>query len=322
MEISELLVIEKPYILGNPARTITDDITTFINKNNNVSHVFFQINNNTLTKIFFDLDGTSDALEDLRKLDSHFNNLHIKHLNVFSGTGFHFYVYIKPVSINTIIIANFQEEIRTKLSLDTFDKVVKGDKSRLSRIPNTINPKTCNYCITLTSKQVQTLNYLEIRKLSQFPQELTLCDGELLLLEDKEQVLNEIFDINNHTTNTHSLRKLTNDEYNFVFKMLPPCIQDWLNNYDGKSKSYKERLYLITYLKELGVNFEIVSNFIYTLLDDSKVNHVFIQEDQVARLFNKSYESGSCRSLKDTFKCSNCELYPYPAKTYINKIVK
>ena len=193
--------VKFPRAVGNPIQTIIHDFNTFITfyKLNNCKLPVFTSNNSywdydkygnpsnvVYEKLFFDLDidtgfTVEQAHEDAKKLAEFCFENKIPHSTVFSGNGFHFYVYFKPkvytldVKLSQTIkgIANY---LKTELELKSANLMVAEPK-RLVRVPYSkyVTQKNAEgwqpmdwFCIPLTKEQLQ-LPLNEIRLLSKNP---------------------------------------------------------------------------------------------------------------------------------------------------------
>jgi len=190
-----------PRAVGNPIQTIIHDFNSFITfyKLNNGKTPIFTSNNSywdydkygnpsniVFEKLFFDLDNDTgfsieDAHEDCKKFAEFCTEHKIQHSYVFSGNGFHFYIYFKPkvytldakLSQKIKGIANY---FKKELDLKTANLMVAEPK-RLVRVPYSkyVTQKSSDgwcpkewFCIPLTKEQLY-LSLDEIRELSKNP---------------------------------------------------------------------------------------------------------------------------------------------------------
>lgn len=105
--------------------------------------------------IFNDLDSENDldaARYDAMKLIRAMHDNGIRTRLYFSGAkGFALYVDFKPFTVDEMtfksVISIWLEKLRTLYHINTLDDCVKDGMSRVSRIPNTLHPKSNLYCV-------------------------------------------------------------------------------------------------------------------------------------------------------------------------------
>ena len=99
-----------------------------------------------IDKIFFDLDAPKTCWEATKKLHNHLLKQNLMHVALFSGGGFHVYVFTKDNDINNPknSIKNAQHKIANDAGITIgkpkkcdVDEHVIGDIARIARIPNT-----------------------------------------------------------------------------------------------------------------------------------------------------------------------------------------
>lgn len=122
-----------------------EELNDYIKKTNGVASCYVSVYDTnkemTLDKFVFDLDDTniSIALEDAKEL---VRRVRLPWTVLFSGKkGFHVYVFLSPVKLRRDIARYYLKKVQDDLSsgLKTVDPHVKGDVSRIIRIPNTLN---------------------------------------------------------------------------------------------------------------------------------------------------------------------------------------
>lgn len=318
------LQITLPNWFGNPTRHYIEtktDLIKFFKTNNGIAPLFYSVYgiDNTIDRIFFDFDGEESFME-VKKLAEYLHNNNIKHIVLFSGRGFHIYIIVKkyiPKNKKATIL-NFQQYIISEVKLSKVDKAVIGDISRLARIPNSINQKSGLYCIYLSLTEVLNLNFEDIKKLALRPRNYFDSGEELIDLSK--------FDIDTPIQNgkhnnlyntlepkTFNITRLNEEEFNNIVNILPPCIKNFVNEYDGASSFYKKRFDMILFLRDFGLDLEMITKFLYTLMTEKKFKKV-MREERIDRVYEKEYASPACNTLKIDFKCVYCDLYPNPVK--------
>lgn len=324
------LTITLPNWFGNPARhyiKTKDELVKFFKANNGINPLFYSVYGveNIIDRVFFDFDG-EESFEDVRRLVLYLYKNNIKHTILFSGRGFHVYVIVKkyiPKNKKATLL-NFQHYIIAENQLYKVDKVVIGDISRLARIPNSINQKSGLYCVYLSIDEVLNLEFKDIKKLAVRPRDYFDESGELFDISkfdiDEESDKKEYNNIFNKSTNNFNIKKLSKEDFNNIVEVFPPCIKNFINEYDGSGSFYKKRFDMILYLRDIGFDLEVITNFLYTLMDENKFKKV-MQEERIDRVFNKDYSSPACNTLKIDFECVYCELFPNPVKKWVEKFL-
>jgi hypothetical protein len=109
--------------------------------------------NPKLEFVFFDLDGKG-SFEDSKKLSAYFEKeSYSPYYIINSGNGFHVLLRIKKEEISKKQLELFYDKILSEIKLESFDNHVKGDISRMIRIPGTINLRGGNICHFLESNK-------------------------------------------------------------------------------------------------------------------------------------------------------------------------
>lgn len=168
------------------------------------------------------------------------------------------------------------------------DRRVWGDLVRISRIPNTWNPKRQRFCIPMTRKMVEqadphTLN--ELSKEQMFFDIKHLYLGNLLYRVpsefDKKQLEITICDYHmepGYEPNPDLTRSI------LKHMEIPYCIRKLLSI---TTLDWELRFWLIVYLRERGLNEEQVAHVLTDSLRPDYAEHaIFGQERQVWRAFN------------------------------------
>ena len=171
-----------PRTVGNPYRTIVytkEEMFKNVNSWNcrkNVYYSLYDTTNYNLDKVAYDLD-SDKSLDNMNILHKSFCNMNIKHLMLFSGSGFHFYFFTKNYKgIKNLkdCLRNVQIHYLDKLCLSydddysDVDRMLIGDINRIIRVPNTFNKKAGLYCIPVTREDLgRGLKYIKNKAKSQ-----------------------------------------------------------------------------------------------------------------------------------------------------------
>ena len=261
-------------------------------------------------KIYYDFDDKScNAYEECLKLHEECDKEDIKHMIIFSGRGYHLYIFTKPKLINykKEAIRGGQEYFINKLKL-LVDKQVIGNVAQLARIPNTFNIKAKRFCIPLIRDEFMKgdLYVKGIAKEQHFVKDVVMC--------------RKLFDISpwdKESPKDFNIKMTKNAKACDIslgnIKDIPPCLDTLMCNDDMK---WKERYLVILYFKEKGYLKEEVFEVLKKCLSPKKLNHCVKEERQLQYLFNRDdLMFPSCEKLKEegfcTGKCLffNCVVY-------------
>jgi hypothetical protein len=256
--------------IGIPFRKVVHskcEALNIVNEYNGMKRIFFslyEMDNNPvrespiLSHIWFDFD-SNKSQENTIKLHEWCKEKDIEHLCVFSGGGFHFYIFTDKQKINNSknALMKIHHDIMNELKFTygdnhecDVDGHIIGDIARIVTIPGTYNVKRKKYAISLKEEELYK-SLEEIKKLA-----------------DKQRC--EIFI---YGKNKFSLDKYRDIENNYNYKSLqicetaidfncdedinkfPPCIKRILINED-ESGNWKGRWYATLFMQEYGLNDE------------------------------------------------------------------
>lgn len=287
---------------------------------------------------------------DILKLESHLNSKKLLRVWVFSGGGFHLYLYIKnkPVNkkyfckrvlvyLNNIVYKNNKEKIvddKGKTREKTiYDHYCPLKLSQLARIIGTYNPKRKSYCISLTREQL--LSGLDnIKELAKKSQKKVNYIGNNLILFDNS------FDSEEEDHNCSILIDNTNIEISddvfdtlensgILKQEIPPCIRKLLLK--DQDLGYNERYLLITFLYRCGLPKPEIIEVLKLTLSAKKLFHVcgvikdgYIPspiersrvETQIQNIISNDYYI-SCEQLIDADLCSKICMTKDPLHYFI-----
>ncbi len=181
-----------------------------------------------------------------------------------------------------------------KLNLDP---AVKGDRSRLGRVPNTYNLKRRRYCIPISEEDIKEGHEFikEKAKKQQFqyhyygteyfdmqPYDVEKEDGYDYLILDSEDELK----INEHK----------------ILKDLPLCIAGLLQK---GSVGWRQRYLIIVGLRELGYTLGETISLLKAFLSEKKFKHCMIEEQNQPKTIYQRPELyfPKCSSIKKEGYC-------------------
>jgi hypothetical protein len=313
--------------VGTPKRFLMDSIEKtiqFIKENLSKTNLYITnykysrlIENNRFKKIdynsafvdsmFFDID-KGNFYENTMKFHKWLVRQNILHRINCSGNGFHVIVYIKPLVGNNkkIALYNAMKYLNEKLKLNAEEKTF-GDISRLRRIENTFNFKANRFCIPLNNETIN-LSWEEIKKIAEEPQgQIYYFGEELLNISNFSEWSNNDFNSNSngYYDKNYPANVLKVEDVEF-----PQCIKNILNK---KEKNFRDRFVLISFLKNAGVKYSEVVNFLKKELTEIRLHHNrwlesdfqhCIRERQIEQIFKKNFLFPSCDSLKKMGYCN------------------
>ena len=170
------------------------------------------------------------------------------------------------------------------------DRRVWGDLVRISRIPNTWNPKRQRFCIPMTHKMIDTA---DPQKLNELSKQQMFFDVKHLYIGNSLYRPPTEFDKKQYETTLCDYRMEPNYEPNpdmtrtILRSMeLPYCIRKLLSI---TTLDWSLRFWLIIYLRERGLNESQVTQVLTDSLRPDYAEHaIFGQERQVWRAFNSA----------------------------------
>lgn len=279
-----------------------------------------------LDKIYIDTDpqdynSVDDMMTALIKFDM--KNRKYKRLYIFSGRGFHIYVFIDAIDI--VYKESYIENIQLELIENTgiiIDNSCVGRVDKLARIVGSRNMKSKLFCISLTNSELY-LSYSEIQNIAQKQRKtLYLISGDNFPVrkdfdfeKNKYKNLDIKIDINNILSNKSTLIDKMKD-YGIDVEKIPNCI---LNIINTDEIGFEERCILILYIKYCGLSIDECRDILKLILDPSRYYHVTGEiigdvnrkylgrvENQDRNIYKKDYYL-SCKLIKKKGFCLNCE---------------
>ena len=324
-----LLYNRFPRELADPKRfrvESMEEMFAHMNKYNGKRRIFVSVYNwdskvreIVLDKIWFDLDSPS-CLENTKKLHEWCMKKNYKHMMVFSGRGFHFYLLTKNYSsLNDPkrTLYNCHKHIAKEVGLsigegDTFDIDwhIVGDVRRVATIPETWNNKRQRYAMCITEDDLNK-KYETIRGKAKSQYLGGVVYGEEgfdvkpfdCLIKEFSSPLQYECD---------SLVEINKDE---ALKNLPLCIKVWLSR---EHVGWKRRGWITMWLRSKGLwreklkepmpaMYEEARSLLRQYLTKEEFEHMNSHEDgfQLRYLFfhNNKNSFPTCENIKAMGEC-------------------
>lgn len=306
-----------PKIVGLPRTIVFNDkeYLKFINLHNGIKKSIFEsvykcdiiknsadFNNVEINKLFFDFDLEYSWVE-ANKFYLYLKKNKIKHSVLFSGGGYHIFVYTIPYKAKNIksCIYNSQTYFIDKLNLKC-DSQILGDSSRLRRTPNTYNRRRNRFCIPLTEEQFEKGDEF----IKQFAKNQNFVTNTMI---GKELFDISKFDVKQENEDFITIDDNFADSYNAdYFNNAPDCIQRLLLD---ENAGWKQRYLIILFYKERGYSRNEVHEILKKHLSPRKLAHCTQEERQLQYLFSRDdLVFPSCDSIKiDGYCKSKCKKY-------------
>lgn len=269
-ELLALLFPSYPREFAKPCRFFVKskkELMNYINKYNGKTRCFCSIYNYcqenktpVIDKVFLDLDR---SVEDARKVHEWLNKHDLSHVILFSGKGFHIYIFTEP-TLAKDELRGFQIFLEKELGI-SIDHQTIGDVARMATIPFTLNTKRMRYCIPLTEDQL----YLSEKEISDLAKKQF---HEAIIYGQKKLILSPYSSYCSQTVDFFEKIEESNaeiDEDKFL-KALPSCIAYHLKK---KNPNHRERGIIIMYLVEMGFNENTIKNILKKYLTEEKYIH-------------------------------------------------
>ena len=249
-----------PFEIAFPARVKVydwQDVAYYVNKWNGIKRLYYSLysvsEDAVLDKVWFDFD-SHKAYDIVLKFHDWLKSKNVKHSVVFSGGGFHLYIFIKPVKLdrNTLYQAHwhFINALGLKVISDPHesdvDSHILGDVRRVATIPGTFNIRRKRFAIALTEDELMS-GLDKIQDLAKHTQrfEVPVIGNELYVLEN---VSNSAVKTANIELPAVNIDLPATDE----LKMFPPCVQAILLNVNELG-DWRGRWYATTFMVEMGL---------------------------------------------------------------------
>ena len=280
---------EFPRYAGIPNRFLVNspkELSDIIFKYNGIRDIYIEIyKDKFVDKIMFDLDSGSCFLN-VRKLHDYLMKHNLRHIVFFTGRGFHVYVEVKSHGVkdprNALI--NVSNKIAKDVGLIygdpktcDLDHHIRGDLSRIARVPYTINTRSGLYCCSISEYMLRTYSFDEIKKYAKNPDRLYWKYGELCINLSEYDCYSSDLDI--------PLEDIPKVDLSVnVSEKLPQCISNMLRIKDLR---YRDRYLLIVALKSLAFTENETKNILKKYLSEEKYKHCVFEEHQVRHVYRR-----------------------------------
>ena len=322
-----------PRQIGTPRRypiNAMNEFITFVDKWAGKVRLFPTVYNYTanedvdnknlkVDKIFFDFD-SKKCFDNIKAFHNWLMVKDLKHVVLFSGAGFHVYVFTKNyknLKNKKDALYNAQHYFAKELGFSVgdskeadIDEHIVGDVARIATLLGTWNVKRKRFCVCVTDTVINNLSYDDIRESA------------------KKQFLNykiygdELFDISKFDTDrpyhieqfiSNPKIKLQIDNDKFLAS-LPPCVANMLMM---KHLGYKRRGYVIMYLRDSGYYLNETIQILQKYLQPAEFIHCATRRmapghkvtgEEQPQYFYKPYVKGkhnfpNCDKLKKWGEC-------------------
>jgi hypothetical protein len=259
----------------------------------------------TIPAIYIDLDEWGRSYDDMVNLHLWCKARSIKHFVLFSGRGYHVFIFLKQGLKNpSNALYSFSNYLEQKLD-GIYDNTAKGNIAKLSRIPWSYNLKRGAYCNPLREDQLLDSSYEEHFKLSQKQQFINPTIGHKLLDISKfseEKVFSKYkLSLDDNQEVVGSVIEAVEKGVLFYDKM-PPCIDVMLKegklNYEGRSMVIK---YFSTYGYSLGQMKEMFRHS----LNPETYKHAI--DTHIEVMYKNGFKKElSCNKVKTAGMCPGC----------------
>jgi len=245
-----------------------NELSDLINKTNGTTRCFATVydyhdKNRTpsITSVFIDLD---DGISNARKIHKWLIERNIKHVVIFSGKGFHIYVFTEETTDKTEL-RGFQFYLEKELDV-TVDHQVVGDLARIATIPFTLNTKRMRYAIPLSGDELLSLSEEQISEIAKQQRKSYKIEGEKLLkLEGYSKFFTN--NLQNAQVNEDVIAEVKDDKF---LSSLPKCVAYHLKK---GNPNHRERGVIITYLMETGYTLKMIDSVLKKYLISEKYYH-------------------------------------------------
>ena len=280
---------------------------------------FPDIANLVVDKVCFDFDDDSGKNGDIRCLVDtkalHEKVKDVKHAIVFSGRGFHVYIFTDSEKLQNPkeAIKNFQTKMEVDLEL-MLDRTIKGDIARILTIPGTFNIRRNRFAIFVSDEDLK-MGYEYIKeKAKKQHSELTIYGEKLLSLKEFDTATVRI---NMEDFKMTDYNETVEEE---VLKNAPPCIIRMLKE-DG---DFRSRWLFTLYMKEMGhsadVTNEIAKKYFskFKRTDRYKDNYTHYKKVKTLNyVYSKEDFFPNCATIYSEGKCpGRCKHFPIENRFY------
>lgn len=310
------LIENWPREIGIPYRKMIRNKNEFwenINLFNGLKTIYYSLyncneegsyENCLIDKLWFDMDN-DNSLKCILNFHKKLKNL--KHLLIFSGRGFHVYIFTKGYEFiknkkDCLYNAqlNMLKFIGLKEKID-IDERPLGDIARIVRVPNTQHIETKKFCITLTEEDLEKgLDWIK-EKAKKPCYEFTYYGNELFDISKFDIERTEKIEMIKIPENV----KIEIDR-NSLLKNIPVCISNMM------IKDYVDwdsRYHIISYFRDRGYIIQETNEILIKYLKGKikhghdNYEHCILTEKQLQYLYKRPELFFSCDRIKKDGHC-------------------
>lgn len=262
-----------PFETAMPYRITVNNknkLYSLINNINGIKRLYYSLynidkeyrKNPNIDKIFFDLD-SNNSVENIKKMHKWAKKYDYKHLIIFSGGGFHFYIFTKngdflrdSKSALTQAHHDIAKEIGLTIGEPKFadiDNHIIGDIQRIATIPNTYNVKRKKFAIPVEIEMLENIEDLKTRATKQ-KFNYTIYGTQLFDMKKYQEI-----DSRNVSSEFKDFKKIDLHIDDQDIENLPPCVQQILLNLNDKG-NWKGRYYTTCILLDMGYELNYIDN--------------------------------------------------------------
>ena len=252
------------------------DLYTTVYHFSKVENGRVDFNSAIIDKIFIDVD----SKEELKKIQNIIEKTNWKKTMLFSGRGFHLYIFIEPINgiegwLKKLAIQQWvKSNLVEKFDLSV-DRVVIGDLARITRITNTFNFKGGRYCIPLDKKLIFS-SYENIQEMAKRQTVNWEFFGD-------ELVKLPIPKIDENGYYKDILKNLDYKNMNIVVNNFPPFLKKIIDRKREKrirGRGWADRTVMILWLKEMGHTLSETVAWLKNNIPDDEFKHCVFEERQ------------------------------------------
>jgi len=314
VKLLNILYDTYPRQLAFPYRKLVENRAQFyqlINRYNGRKRIFASIYNYTgnkqydrfnlnLDKLFIDIDGGERSIEYAKRLSDWLNEKNLKYTMIFSGGGFHFYIFTmnyENLRNKKTALTKSHLYFKNKLKIE-IDEHIIGDLARVATVPYTLNTKRKRFAIPVTSEDLdEGYDYISEKAKRQFHKFKIYGDR---LFDIKEFDNGYESDDVDFCFVEYDKAKIDEDK---VLRELPPCIASLLANGQQKRAGWRGRYLIIVYLRDKGLLPGNIVDIIKKYLTTNKNGrpewkHCVYEECQIKYLFQNENMFPTCERVK------------------------
>lgn len=331
------LIPDFPRDIGTPQRMKIETVEQFIEtvkKFNGTKRIFYSLynrNNPVVDKVWFDFD-SPQSYNNAKKMKDYCIEKNLKHMIVFSGGGFHFYIFAKSdiTKPQKELLDRTHRYLAQQLNMtigqpetEDIDCHIIGDIARIVTLPGTYNIRRKRWARSIPD----SIFSLGLEAIHNYCRPNGGPDGKFRLfiygenLFDFSEIKYKRLDI--EMTNIKIEYEIKIDDERLQ-KICPPCIISML----VEKGCFKSRYFSSFYLKELGFSSEQINKIAekyfskFPRTDHFKNNYEQYCKAQgvLKQLFTSSKNDfcfPNCETLQRNSLCpGKCSWYPIQKKLY------